>query len=142
MPTLNGRSHVVMLCCADGLITHLPEFEGKVVHEVRVPGGILFAKFCAENSGRCQEEVRSVLEFAVETMVSLKNPDEIVIMAHSPCGAAINLGLTEVEIVDAHEMWRERLQNSFPNILVRTLIEHHSPCGENREPHKPLAVAA
>ena len=75
----------------------------------------------------------------IETMVHLKNPDEIIVASHHDCGAAAALGLTHQEILQQHEDFGLKLRELFPDITITVMHEMHSLCGEHHGGHQMMA---
>jgi hypothetical protein len=110
--------------------------------EIRLPGGILFPSLCAEHFERnvVAKLLRIAMHFAIKTMVRLKNPDEIILMAHDPCGAALAMKLSPERSVAVHLEWMDILRNQFPTLTITLLHEEHCAVGDWRHPHKVIAA--
>ncbi len=140
---MTKKRHVLIVRCSDGLTTRPPELIGTILHQIRVPGGILFPNLCEQQNGEDPDVVGRLLSamlFSIETMVRLKSPDEIVLMSHDPCGAALAMNLTETDVSTAYLEWAVRIREHFPHIPVTIIHERHCRDGHWREPH--IAVAA
>lgn len=78
--------------------------------------------------------------FSIETMIRLKSPDEIVLMSHDPCGAALAMNLDTTAVHTVHTNWAARLREHFPTIPVTLIHERHCRDGHWREPHTEIAA--
>ncbi len=76
--------------------------------------------------------------YAIEVMVDLKSPDEIILMGHTPCGAAEAMSLDGEDIKTIHMAWQELLQRRFPTIPVVVLFERHSACGNHHQGYEQI----
>lgn len=151
------KKHILKIRCSDGLTTKPSAIRGNFIHEIRLPGGVLFPDLCSHTRCGCDQTserergvfrhmtdvvldlaVKGFFHFAVDIMVRLKEPDEIVLMAHCPCGAAQAMGMSHDQVIIAHRRWQKKLQAWYPHIPVEVYVEKHSPCGEFREGHEKL----
>lgn len=142
---VTSQKSVLKIRCSDGLTTKPSEIKGKIVHEIRLPGGILFPDFCtfvaSSNSEQTSEmSFHFAIATAIAAIIDLKNPEQIILMAHTHCGAAMSMGLTEDSVMTRHYGWQKQLQKHYPSIPVRVLLEKHSACGTIREGHFELAT--
>ena len=80
--------------------------------------------------------------YAVEVMIEIKTPEEVILMAHTHCAAAGVIGLCDADVKNTYLEWGLRLQKLFPYIQVRVLYERHSECGEHHFGHEELSQAA
>jgi hypothetical protein len=106
-----------------------------------VPGGILFPELCAAEFKRriVKKLMRKVTQFAVEIMIKLKQPDEVILASHGDCGAAKAIGFDTQAVQNAHLLWARRLRIQFPHITIRVLHEEHSVCGTEHHGHTVVA---
>lgn len=135
----NDKKSVLKIRCSDGLTSKpkaLKEQQAHV-HEVRLPGGVLFPDLCAAHFRKkvVAKLLRAVLKFGIQKMVEIKQPSEIILMAHDPCGTALLLRMSKKKVLEAHLKWKEILQAKYPHILVTVIFEEHSSCGSERKPH-------
>lgn len=154
---MTDKKHILKIRCSDGLTTKPNAIRGNFIHEIRLPGGVLFPDLCSHTRCGCGQTsekernvfrymsdqvfslaVKGIFHFAVEVMVRLKEPSEIVLMAHAPCGAALTMGMSHDHVLEAHRQWQKKLQSWYPTIPVAVYVEKHSPCGEFREGHERL----
>ncbi|MFM2423954.1 MAG: hypothetical protein RLZZ70_343 [Candidatus Parcubacteria bacterium] len=140
MKVAEKKKRRLVIRCSDGMTT-TPN-DASIDDEIRLPGGILFPSLCAQQFKRkvVTKLLRIALDFAIKTMVKLKDPDEIVLMAHDPCGAAFALQLSHEHIVQVHTEWETKLREAFPNIKILLMHEEHCAAGEWRKPHRHLAA--
>jgi hypothetical protein len=145
----SAKKQVLKIRCSDGRSRKPDELHGHFVHQVRLPGGVLFPDLCAMHffTGTHQQKVaskllRRVLMYAIRVTIDLKSPSEIILMSHTLCGAAGVLGLSEEDVKNAYIEWGESLKKHFPHIPVRVLHERHSECGEHHQGHELLQNAA
>jgi hypothetical protein len=133
---VNSQESVLKIRCSDGLTTQPPEIREKIVHEIRLPGGILFPDFCAfadlYNGAQTSEKM---FHLAIEAIIDLKRPRQIILMAHTHCGAAMRIGLSDESVIEKHHDWQRRLQGLYPDTAVRVFYEKHSACGNVRDGH-------
>lgn len=131
------KKQVLKLRCSDGLTTKPNILHDRIVHEIRLPGGILFPELCAAHFHRkvVVKLLRKVMLFAIQKLIDLKNPDEIILMAHDPCGTASILEMDRNQVFSAHLAWQKTLQKQYPHLPVRVMFEEHSACGTSRQPH-------
>lgn len=142
-----NRKNVLKIRCSDGRSRKPDEIRGHFIHQVRLPGGILFPDLCAQQFTGTRRFVvskllRRVLLYAIDVMVPLKSPDEIILMSHTPCGAAEAINFSDDEMKAAYIEWGKLLQRRFPSIPVRVIHERHSACGEHHDGHEVLQNAA
>ncbi len=133
----DSRKQVLKIRCSDGLTTKPTDLYNKIVHEVRLPGGILFPELCAAHFQKkvVVKLLRGVILFAVQKLIDFKSPSEIILMAHDPCGTANILNMDRYQVFAKHLEWQMLLQKKYPHLLVRVMFEEHSACGNTRRPH-------
>lgn len=133
------KRSVLKIRCSDGLTSKPQALKCSqvFVHEVRLPGGILFPDLCTAHFNKkvVVRLLRTVMLFAIKKMVEIKTPTEIILMAHDPCGTASILGMDKKQVLQAHLKWQKTLQVHYPNIKVTVMFEEHSACGSERKPH-------
>jgi hypothetical protein len=145
-----NRRNILKIRCSDGRSRKPDYIRGNFIHEIRLPGGILFPDLCAQQFKKTVVSkllrravcgiLRRVMVYAIDIMVNLKAPDEIILMAHTPCGAAQVINLSEEAVKTKHLEWQNRLQKRFPTIPVIVLFEKHSECGEHHEGYEHIAA--
>jgi hypothetical protein len=139
-----GKGNVLKIRCSDGRSRKPDEIRGDFIHQIRLPGGILFPDLCAQQfKNRWKRAVvskllRRVQMFAIEVMVNLKSPKKIYVMSHNHCGAAEAIGVSDAQARRAHKEFAQELQNRFPHIPVIALHDLHSECGEYHNGHDVL----
>ncbi len=166
------RRNVLYIRCCDGRSRNFPELEGCLIHEIRLPGGVLFPDLCAHSLARGEQTFEMkipvgnpmrqrivqmmnrmdettaltigqlVLTFAVDAVMGLKNPTQIYIASHNHCGAANLIGFNEADTHRKLVEYKVLLQQSYPNVDVKILSERHSECGEYHMGHKDITVHA
>ncbi len=145
---MQGKKNVLKIRCSDGRSRKPNEIRGNFIHQIRLPGGILFPDLCAQQFDQkwkrsaVSKLLRRVLLYAIDVMVELKTPEEIILMSHTPCGASTALGLPEWKVKETYIAWGNRLKKRFPHIHIRVLHECHSECGEHHDGHELLLEAA
>ena len=139
MPTT--RRNILYIRCSDGRSRRPESIREHCVHQIRAPGGILNPLYRAQNTTTdVSEEALAVLFLEdIETMVKLKNPDEIIVASHHDCGAAAALGYTHEEILQRHRVFGFELRERFQHITVTVMHETHSECGEYDHVHQMVA---
>lgn len=138
---MNDKKQILKIRCSDGLTTKPNAIRGNFIHEIRLPGGVLFPDLWSHSNCQCEQTSGAgmdVLRFSIEKMMDFKMPTEIVLMAHAPCGAALATGMSHDHVLEAHRQWQKKLQSWYPTIPVTVYVEKHSPCGEFREGHEQL----
>ena len=137
---MNSKEHVLVIRCSDGMTSKPEQIKKYWAHEIRLPGGILFSDLYARENSRADahELLRNMIDYAIETMVTLKSPCRIYLMAHNPCGAAGALGLDDQVVTEKLNRWQERIFDWF-SIPVEVIFEAHSECGMRRTPHLLLS---
>ncbi len=140
----DSKRNILKIRCSDGRSRKPQAVREHFVHDIRLPGGILFADLCGQHFKRrvVDKLVRRAILYAVEVMVGLKKPDQVLVVAHSPCGAAEQLGLSEGAVIAAHRAWATRLKLRYPHLTVEVMIERHSDCGEHHHGHEVIPIAA
>ncbi len=145
---VTSRRDILKIRCSDGRSRKPDEIRGNFIHQIRLPGGILFPDLCAQQfQNRWKKAVVSKLlrraqMFAVEVMVTLKNPDAIYVMSHNDCGAAQAIGFSDLEVKRLHADFGKLLQIKFPHIPVHVIHDLHSDCGEHHHGHEDISHAA
>lgn len=138
---LKTKKNILYIRCSDGRSKRPLELQEHCVHQIRLPGGILFAELCAKHEGRL---MRVLLEgafmFAIEIMMKLKSPDEIILASHHDCGAASDIGLDTDQVKRKHASLGTKLRKKFPNITVTVLHEAHSEDGDGEHEHEPVPL--
>lgn len=137
---MTKKQDVLQIRCSDGRSRKSHEIRSNWVHEIRHPGGILFPDLCALANPGSEQTAEMSLLFAIDTMVQLKKPSEIICVFHTHCGAADAIGLTAQEIHAKHILWQDKLAKRYPDIKVRILHEAHSECGEYHHGHTEVTV--
>lgn len=163
------RRDILKTFCCDGRNRKANEFIHDLVHEIRLPGGILFPDLCAHSlPGNMQTSEMSddpvqvlinnkikellprmrkenayvfgeiILWFAINTMVCLKEPEEIVLVFHTHCGAAESMNMSEDEVFAKMLFWKRQISDMYPHIPVRILREAYSVCGESHFGHTEM----
>jgi hypothetical protein len=162
------KEDVLQIRCSDGRSRKANHIRDHLVHDIRLPGGVLFPDLCAysllgseqtfEMSSPIQAEIQSkikelislitpetgrvigelVLLLSIRTMVDLKKPKKILLVYHNHCGAAEAINFTEVEVRNKLAFWRGKLGTFFPTIEVSILRETHSACGEHHHGHEDV----
>jgi len=162
------KDDTLQIRCSDGRSRKANHIRCDWVHEIRLPGGILFPDLCAHSlTGREQtfamsapidadietkmEELFSlitpetgrvigelILLLAIKTMVDLKKPRKILLVYHSHCGAADTIGLSEFDVRAKLQAWRDNLKSYYPTAEVSLLRETHSECGEHHHGHEEV----
>lgn len=137
----SSKRNILYIRCSDGRSQRPKDIREHCVHQIRLPGGILFPELCAKHEGRLLKVLlEGAFMFAIKIMVQLKKPDEIIIASHDNCGAAIDIGLTDEQIKRKHASLGSKLRGWFPNIQVKVLHEKHSDCGEHHHGHEPVEL--
>ncbi len=166
------RRNVLYIRCCDGRSRNFPELEGCLIHEIRLPGGVLFPDLCAHSLARGEQTFEMkipvgtamrrhivqmmnrmdkttahtigelVLLFSVDAIVGLKKPTRIYLATHSHCGAANIIGFNEADKVSRLLKYRVHFQQAYPDIDVRIINEEHSECGEHHMGHKDITLHA
>lgn len=142
------KKDVLKIRCSDGRSRKPDEIRGNFIHQIRLPGGILFPDLCAQQfSSKWKQAVvskllRRVQMFAIEVMVNLKSPDKIYLMSHNHCGAAEAIGVSDLGVRSAHKKFGEALQKRFPHIPVVVIHDKHSECGEYHDGHDEIVLEA
>jgi carbonic anhydrase len=132
-----SKRNILYIRCSDGRSQRPADIRNHCVHQIRLPGGILFPQLCAKHEGRLLKKIlQEVFMFAIEIMVKLKKPDEIILASHDDCGAAADIDLDTEQVKRKHRALGERLKDKFPNIKVRVLHEKHCESGENHYGHE------
>ncbi len=139
---MSSKREVLKIRCSDGRSRKPHEIRGNWIHEIRQPGGILFPDLCALALPGSEQTSEMSLLFAIDTMVKLKKPEEIILVYHTHCGAADTIGLNEREVHAKHMYWREKLAMMYPAINVRILYEVHSECGEHHHGHTEVTLVS
>lgn len=145
---MSSRKEVLKIRCSDGRSRKPDEIRGNFIHQIRLPGGILFPDLCAqqfENKFKravVSKLLRRVQLFAIEVMITLKSPETIYLMSHNHCGAAKAIGVTDEEMKRAHVAYAELLRKRFPHIAVVVLHDRHSECGEYHDGHEEIVSEA
>ena len=164
------RRNVLYIRCCDGRSRNFPELEGCLIHEIRLPGGVLFPDLCAHSlaGGEQTFEMKipignpmrrhivpwmnkmdketalaagqSMLMFAVDAVMGLKKPTQIYLASHNHCGAANLIGFNEVDTNTKLVEYKVLLQQVYPDVEVKILSEKHSECGEYHMGHKDITV--
>lgn len=165
-----SRENVLLIYCSDGRGRKPHEIRGNVNHAIRLPGGLLFPNLCAssltgdeqtfEMSAPISRDIKQrinlllgsvtpstgfaigelVLLLAIETMVRLKNPTQIILMYHSYCGAADSLRLGAEDIRTTYLRWKDMLGQHFPLIPITVTFDSHSSCGAEHFGHEVIAA--
>lgn len=139
---VHHKRHVLKIRCSDGFTRKPLDLRGHCVHEIRLPGGILFADLCAQHVPKRRRVVSKLLQMAIRhavtVMVSLKNPEEIILIAHTHCGAAEALALDTNANIERHAAWAAKLRTQFPHITVSVRFERHSVCGTEHHGHEAI----
>ncbi len=135
------RRNILYLRCSDGRSRRPEDIREHCVHQIRLPGGVLNADFCSckTDTPVSLEDLRELTMIHIRTMVSLKNPDEIILASHDRCGAADALGLTHKEVVSRHKEWQRVLEAEFPDISISVVHEELPIEDENERRHIYLA---
>lgn len=143
-PMLTSKRNILYFRCSDGRSRRPENILEHCVHQIRLPGGILFPELCESEARRrlVGTMVRRVVMFAIDVMIKLKSPDEIILASHSDCGAAIALGFEHETVKARHVTLGNRLRKRFPHITITVLHEEHTESGESREWEMPLQMAA
>jgi proteasome lid subunit RPN8/RPN11 len=133
-----GKKEILKIRCSDGRSRKPGDIRGNWVHEIRQPGGILFPDLCALSISGSEQTSEMTMLFAIDTMVALKKPEEIILVYHTHCGAADVMNFSESDVRNKHLAWKKRLSERYPGVTVRVLKESHSECGENHFGHEEL----
>ncbi len=133
------KKEILKIRCSDGRSRKPGDIRGNWVHEIRQPGGILFPDLCALSIAGSEQTSEMTMLIAIDTMVQLKKPEEIILVYHTHCGAADAIGVSEADIKTKYLAWKKRLSERYPSITIRILKESHSECGENHFGHEELA---
>ncbi len=147
MPHSN-KKNVLKIRCSDGRSRKPDDIRGNFIHQIRLPGGILFPDLCAQQFSHplkravVSKLLRRAQLFAIDVMVNLKAPETIYIMSHCNCGAAEAIGVTDAEVKVRHAAFAAELRTRFPHIPVVALHERHSICGEHHDGYEDLSSAA
>lgn len=164
------RRNVLYIRCCDGRSKNSQELEGCLIHEIRLPGGVLFPDLCAHSLARGEQTFEMkmpignamrqrivqmmnrmdqttalvtgqlVLLFAVEAVMGLKSPTQIYLASHNHCGAANLIGFSEADINLKLLEYRVLLRQMYPDVDVNILSEEHSECGEHHMGHKDITL--
>ena len=138
MNSLTKKS-VLFVGCADGRVCLPADLEEALVHRIQLPGGVLNPQLPrVSGNPQTQQQLEEDYLFQIITMVSLKNPDEIVLASHHDCGAANGLGLSIEETIGATWAFKKTLSQQFPYLRIRVLHENHSKCGEFHHGHEQI----
>ncbi len=144
----NKKLNFLKIRCSDGRSRKPDEIRGNFIHQIRLPGGILFPDLCAQHlfTNKWKQAVvskllRRVQLFAIDMMVKLKSPDKIYVMSHNHCGAAEAIGVSNTEVKRVHLEFGNELRQRFPHIPVVVLHDPHSECGEYHNGHELLEAA-
>lgn len=129
----SNKEHLVLVRCSDGRIKVPTEFDNYIVHPISLPGGSIAPELSSiTNSGG--EKTLEVLIWFIETMVNIKSPTRIVLVAHSHCAAAGMVGYDDKQLEAACLRFALALGRRFPKIRVTVFFDQHSECGQFREP--------
>lgn len=147
LPHSNKKS-VLKIRCSDGRSRKPDAIRGNFIHQIRLPGGILFPDLCAQQfqnpwkKAVVSKLLRRAQLYAIDVMVELKSPETIYIMSHCNCGAAEAIGFGDEVVKARHAAFAEELRKRFPSIPVVALHERHSACGEYHDGYEELSSAA
>jgi carbonic anhydrase len=83
----------------------------------------------------------AVLE-AIRVMVALKNPERIILMSHTHCGAAQALRMSDRVVRQNYSVWKKTLSRAFPHIPIAVKHDRHSECGEHHHGHEEIFLEA
>jgi hypothetical protein len=132
-----SKRNILYIRCSDGRSQRPPDIRDHCVHQIRLPGGILFPELCSNHEGHILKPlIREIMMFAINIMIKLKSPDEIVLASHDDCGAAIDIGLDVDDVKNKHKSLGEKLRKQFPLIKVRVLHEKLSSCEGHPNGHE------
>jgi len=135
------KRNILYIRCSDGRSKRPEELNGHWVHQIRLPGGILFPELCSKHEGvLLRPLIKSIVGFAIRIMIRLKQPDEIILASHDDCGAAADVGLDTEQVKRKHRSLGERLKAEFPHIKVSVLHEKHCESGEHHYGHEPVPL--
>ena len=126
------KEHIVLVRCSDGRIKVPDEFKRYLVHPISLPGGPI-APELSSVTGNGSEKALEVLTWSISTMVELKKPSRIVLVAHSYCAAAGIVGHDDNTLEHACIKYALELGRRYPHIRVTVFFDHHSECGEHRD---------
>lgn len=141
---MTSKGNVLKIRCSDGRSRKPDEIRGNFIHQIRLPGGILFPDLCAQQfQNKWKQAVVSKLlrraqMFAIEVMINLKSPEKVYVMSHNYCGAAEAIGVCDAKAREAHASFAKELQRRFPHIPVVALHDLHSESGEYHHGHDVL----
>jgi hypothetical protein len=136
-----SKRNILYIRCSDGRSQRPKDIREHCVHQIRLPGGILFPELCAKHQGwLLRSLIKGVVMFAIEIMVKLKQPDEIILASHDDCGAAMDIGLDTEQVKRKHRTLGERLKEKFPDIKICVLHEKHCESGEHHYGHEPVPL--
>ncbi len=128
----SNKEHLVLVRCSDGRIKVPTEFDNYIVHPISLPGGSIAPELSSvTNNGG--EKTLEVLVWFIETMVSIKSPTRIVLVAHSHCAAAGMVGYDDKLLEAACLRFALALSKRFPDVRVTVFFDKHSECGQFRE---------
>lgn len=147
LPTSN-KKNVLKIRCSDGRSRKPDDIRGNFIHQIRLPGGILFPDLCAQQFAHplkravVSKLLRRAQLFAIDVMVKLKEPEAIYIMSHQNCGAAEAIGVPDADVKAQHAAFAAVLRSRYPQIPVIALHERHSICGEHHDGYEEISSAA
>jgi hypothetical protein len=135
------KRNILYIRCSDGRSRRPENIRNHCVHQIRLPGGILFPELCAKNEAQLMRPlVEMVVMFAITTMIRLKKPDEVILASHDDCGAATDIGLDTTKVKRKHASLGTKLRKKFPNTTITVLHEKHCESGENHYGHEHIEL--
>jgi hypothetical protein len=127
------KEHLILVRCSDGRIKVPNEFNNYTVHPISLPGGPIAPELSSVTNDD-GEKTLEVLMWFIETMVNIKLPTRIVLVAHSHCAAGGMVGYNDSQLEDACMRFALILGKRFPKTRVTVFFDQHSECGQYREP--------